>query len=63
MYKLKKITFLRLRQRQGREIDEFKGRITKLEADNQELKQMTTKVCLLISRNKKANLNIFFFIS
>jgi myosin heavy subunit len=31
-------------QRQGREIDEFKGRITKLESDNQELKQMTIKL-------------------
>ncbi len=30
-------------------MDEYKGRITKLESDNQELKQMTTKVCLLIN--------------
>jgi hypothetical protein len=34
-----------LSERQGREIDDFKGRITKLEADNQDLKQMVTKVC------------------
>ncbi|CAF3987060.1 unnamed protein product, partial [Rotaria sordida] len=31
-------------ERQGREIDDFKGRITKLESDNQELKQMTAKL-------------------
>ncbi|CAF4896979.1 unnamed protein product, partial [Rotaria sp. Silwood2] len=31
-------------ERQGREIDELKGRITKFESDNQELKQMITKL-------------------
>jgi chromosome segregation ATPase len=31
-------------ERQGREMTDLKGRITKLEADNQELKQMTTKL-------------------
>jgi len=34
-----------LSERQVREIDDFKGRNTKLEADNQDLKQMVTKVC------------------
>jgi hypothetical protein len=34
-----------LSERQGRDMNDLKGRITKLEADNQELKQMTTKVC------------------
>jgi len=40
---LRKIFFLS--EGKGREIDDFKGRITKLEADNQDLKQMVTKVC------------------
>jgi hypothetical protein len=34
-------------------MDEFKGRISKLETDNQELRQMTNKVCLLINTKKQ----------
>jgi hypothetical protein len=43
-------------------MDEYKGRITKLESDNQELKQMTTKVCLLINiKNKNSQILFIFF--
>lgn len=38
------IVSLLFRQRQGREIDELKGRSTKLETDNQELKQNYAKL-------------------
>jgi hypothetical protein len=45
-------------------MDEYKGRITKLESDNQELKQMTTKVCLLINIFKKTvKFCLYFSIS
>jgi hypothetical protein len=38
------------RQRQGREMEELKGRNVKLESDNQELKQMTVKVCFCLTK-------------
>ncbi len=45
-------------------MDELKGRNTKLESDNQELKQMTVKVCFsLFNKDQIIHIRIYFIIS
>jgi hypothetical protein len=58
MLSYNKNTFF-LRDRQEREINDLKGRITKIETDNQDLKQMAVKVCLLIKNSRTLTVSFY----